>query len=346
MKKLIVTSTRTHAGKTTIGTGIALNSGANCGFFKPLGDRPVYEKKTLVDRDVEVFNAWLGLDIEPSECCIGFEHEKVRSSCQPDGTNKTLADRFDKISAGKELMIIESGRNFTFGSSLCLDAGSLAKTLDADILLVAQGDAHLIIDKVITASKVFGSGDSRLAGVVINKVEKEDETPLEEEIIPALEEENITYLGHVPKIRQLEKARVGLVVERLHAKLVAGSGGLDKEIERVLVGALSADAALRMPVFQSRGKMLITGGDRTDLILVSLSEDTSGIILTNNVLPHPRILSKADQLNVPIISVPMDTYTTAKMVEHIVAELLPEDKDKMELIKNEVKKGIKLDNIL
>ena len=198
----------------------------------------------------------------------------------------------------------------------------------------------------MAASKIFDSAGSRLAGVVINKVENEAEGSLKEEIIPALDEENITYLGHVPKIRQLEKARVSLVVERLHAKLVAGSGGLDKEIEQVLVGALSADAALRMPAFQSQGKMLITGGDRTDLILVSLSEDTSGIILTNNVLPHPRILSKADQLNVPIISVPMDTYTTAKMVEHIVAELLPEDKDKMELIKDIVRKGIKLDKIL
>ena len=129
MKKLIITSTRTHAGKTTIGTGIALNSGKNCGYFKPLGDRPVYDKKTLVDRDTEVFKVWLGLDMEPAECCIGFEHEKVRSSCEADGTNKTLADKFAGVSAGRELMIVETGRNFTFGSSLCMDANSIARTL-------------------------------------------------------------------------------------------------------------------------------------------------------------------------------------------------------------------------
>ena len=135
-------------------------------------------------------------------------------------------------------------------------------------------------------------------------------------------------------------------MEKLHAKLVAGANGLDKRIQKVMVGALSAYAALRMPAFQNEGKMLITGGDRVDLILVSLSEDTAGIILTNNVLPHPRILSKADQLNVPIMSVPMDTYTTAKMVEHIVAELMPDDIEKKELIKNLVKDGVMLDMIL
>ena len=346
MKKLIITSTRTHAGKTTIGAGIALNADMKCGYFKPLGDKPVYTKKTLLDRDTEVFNEWLGLDIDPNDCCIGFEHEKIRSSCQLEGASQTLIDKFEKVSAGKELMIIESGRNFTFGSSLCMDADSLGNTLGGDIILVTEGDARLIIDKVIAAAKVFRSTDSKLAGVIVNKVSEEDEYMLDEDIIPALDEENVNYLGHVPLHPELEKARTALVVEKLHAKLVAGANGLDKRIQKVMVGALSADAALRMPAFQNEGKMLITGGDRVDLILVSLSEDTAGIILTNNVLPHPRILSKADQLNVPIMSVPMDTYTTAKMVEHIVAELMPDDIEKKELIKNLVKDGVILDKIL
>ena len=346
MKKLIITSTRTHAGKTTIGTGIAMNSDMECGYFKPLGDRPIYTKKTLLDRDTEVFKEWMGLDVDPNDCSIGFEHEKVRSSCKLEGASQTLIDKFEKVSAGKELMIIESGRNFTFGSSLCMDADSLANTLGGDIILVAEGGVRLIIDKVIAASKVFRSTDSKLAGVIINKVHKEDAHMLDEDIIPALEEENINYLGHVPLHPDLEKARASLVLEKLNAKLVAGSGGLDKRIQKVMVGALSADAALRMPDFQNEGKMLITGGDRVDLILVTLSEDTAGIILTNNVLPHPRILSKADELNVPVMSVPMDTYTTAKMVEHIVAELLPDDLDKKELIKGLVKDGVKLDMIL
>ncbi len=346
MKKLIITSTRTHAGKTTIGTGIALNSDMKCGYFKPLGDKPVYTKKTLLDRDTEVFNEWLGLDIDPNDCCIGFEHEKVSSSCKLAGADETLKERFANISEGKDMMIIESGRNYTFGSSLCMDADSLGNTFGGDIILVAQGDARLVIDKVIGAAKVFRSTDSKLAGVIVNKLKDEDRQMLDDEIIPALEEENIDYLGYVPHAMELEKAKVSLVVDKLHAKLVAGAGGLEKQIQKVMVGALSADAALRMPAFQNEGKMLITGGDRVDLILVSLAEDTAGIILTNNVLPHPRILSKADQLNVPVMSVPMDTYTTAKMVEHIVAELMPADEDKKELIRNLVKENVMLDKIL
>jgi len=92
--------------------------------------------------------------------------------------------------------------------------------------------------------------------------------------------------------------------------------------------------------------MLITGGDRVDLIFASLNSDTAGIILTNNILPHPKVIAKADNMNIPIISVAMDTYTTAKSVDKIISEIRPDDEDKKLLIQDLAKKELDIDAIL
>ena len=92
--------------------------------------------------------------------------------------------------------------------------------------------------------------------------------------------------------------------------------------------------------------MLITGGDRVDLIFASLNTDTAGIILTNNILPHPKVIAKADDLNIPLISVSMDTYTTAKSVDKIISEIRPDDEEKRQIITEMTKKELDIDGIL
>ncbi len=346
MKKLIVTSTRTYGGKTAIGMGIALNSGRKVGYLKPVGDRPVYEKKKLIDLDVKLFVDWLDIGHELEECCLGFEDEGLTSTIEKQGLAPALCQRMEMVSKDSELAIIETGRNYSFGGSFSLDSGSLAKELDSEIILVAEGDPNLIIDKVLAASRTFKTQGAGLAGVVVNKIKEDEMDDLKSQIKPAFDKEGIKLLGMVPYIPQLDVMTASLVLEKLHAKLVAGSKGIDKKIDSVLVGALSADAAMKMAAFQTQNKMLITGGDRVDLIIVSLTAETSGLVLTNNILPHPRVLAKAEQLDIPVLSVPMDTFTTAKMVEHMVAEIRPEDEEKRALIAEKVKNSIDIDALI
>jgi len=161
-----------------------------------------------------------------------------------------------------------------------------------------------------------------------------------------MEKKGIKLLGIFPKRYELERGHVRLILDKLNAKLLAGSEGLDNIVESVQVGALSAEQAMKMPTFFRDNKVLITGGDRVDLIFACLNMKTSGIVLTNNILPHPKIIAKADDLNIPVISVHMDTYTTAKAIEKIIAEIGPGDEDKKQLIKDMAKKELDMDAIL
>ncbi len=345
MKSLTITSTRTAAGKTTVGLGIALNANVKCGYLKPYGDHLVYSKKNLNDMDAMVFQDWLGLNEKTLECTLGYDSDKIISHWNSQELTGVLKKKFHCAAEGMDRVLVESGRNFSFGGFMGMDSITLAETFDSDVLLVADGDVHLILDKVLAVQKCL-EGRAKLKGIVINKVDVEDRERIENEVPPILNRFGIKLFGILPNQHILERGNVELVLDRLNAKLVAGSEGLDNQIDKVQVGALSANQAMKMPHFYHKNKMLITGGDRVDLIFASLNTDTAGIVLTNNILPHPKVMAKADDLNIPIISVAMDTYTTAKAVDNIISEIRPDDEDKKQIIKEMAKKELDIDAIL
>jgi BioD-like phosphotransacetylase family protein len=345
MKSLTITSSRTAAGKTTVGLGIALNAGLKCGYYKPYGDHLVYSKKSIHDLDAMVFHDWLGMGNEVLESTLGFDADKIISHWNPQELDIVLKKNYDAVAKGKGMIIVETARNYSFGGHMDLDSVSLAQKFDSELVLVADGDVPLILDKVLAISKC-AENIVKLKGIVINKVSDEDREKIEIEVPPVLERKGIKLLGILPRRTELEWGHMRLVLEKLNAKLIAGSDGLGNIVKTVQVGALSAEQAMKMPNFFRENKVLITGGDRVDLIFACLSQETAGIVLTNNILPHPKVIAKADDMNIPIISVHMDTYTTAKAVEKIIAEIAPGEEEKKTLIKNMAKKELDMDAIL
>ncbi len=345
MRSLLITSTRKAAGKTTVGLGIALNSAVKCGYFKPLGDHLVYSKKSLMDLDATVFREWLGLDKDVETSSLGFDPGKIMSHWNLEELDIVLKERYDSMAKGVDLMLVETGCNYSYGGMMGMDSITLANKFGADMLLVAGGGVDLVVDKVLAVSRCL-ENNARLLGVIINKCDDDERTRMEEEVVPILDEAGIEVLGILPRERMLELVGIDHILDKLGAKLVAGSEGLENIVDKVLVGALSADRALAMPTFHQKNKLIITGGDRVDLIFASLNEDTSGIVLTNNILPHPKVMAKADELRIPLMSVPMDTYTTAKAVFNIIAEIGPSDTDKKHLIKEMVSRELDIKRIL
>jgi hypothetical protein len=109
-----------------------------------------------------------------------------------------------------------------------------------------------------------------------------------------------------------------------------------------VIGAWSANVFLQNPLFKEENKLVITGGDRTDMILASLESDTSAIILTNNILPPSNIISKASERNIPLLMVFSDTYQTAKQIDSLEPLLTKDDVEKIDLLKELVKKHVNL----
>jgi len=112
-----------------------------------------------------------------------------------------------------------------------------------------------------------------------------------------------------------------------------------------LVGAMSANVALRLPIFQKENKIVITGGDRSDMILAALETNSVGVVLTGNLTPPSNLLSKASDLNIPLLLVSEDTFRAAQHIDNMEVLLSKDDTEKIDLLEQLVKQHINIKEI-
>jgi len=209
------------------------------------------------------------------------------------------------------------------------------------VVIVAGGEEDEIADDLAFLKRFISAEEAHVGGVIINKVKKPADfkaTHLEE-----IKQLGIPVFGIVPYEPELMTLSVSTVAEKLFARVIAGEGGLNRTIRNVLVGAMSVGSALGNPAFSKPDKLIITPGDRSDMILAA--GGTSCILLTNNIVPPANVITRATEQGVPLLLVPHDTYTTAMQVDRIEPLLTPEDGDKVALLTRLVKENVDLDAI-
>ena len=91
---------------------------------------------------------------------------------------------------------------------------------------------------------------------------------------------------------------------------------------------------------------MITGGDKSDMILAALERDTAGIIITNDIVPHQNIISRANERGIPILLVGMDTFKTAKTIDDMEALLKKDDTEKIQLLSQLIKEHTRVEDFL
>ena len=338
MEKLVIASVRKSAGKTSVAVGLAKAQKGKAGYMKPFGDRLLYRKKRLWDYDSAVMANLLGLDQNPEDITIGFEHSKLRYMFDAQSTKDKLAEIAKASGSGKDVLYVEGGKDISYGMSVNLDAISVARAVDAKLLFVVSGDADAIVDDVTFVKRHMDLKGIKFSGVIINKVA--DPQDFRDTYLPRVAETGVQVLGVIPSLPELSHFSVSYLADRLFAKVITAEGAMNKTVENIFIGAMSATAALQNPLFKKAGKLIITSGDRSDMILAALDTDTAGIIVTNNVLPPSSIISKAAEKNIPLLVVPGDTYATAKQIEGLEPLLTKDDTAKVELLAQTVKKNV------
>lgn len=331
---------RKSAGKTSIIVGIAGALKKKMAYLKPFGERLLYRKKRLWDYDSALITHIFGLQEDPVDMSIGFDHSKLRYMYDEEGTRQKLLETIVHISRDKEILFIEGGKDLTYGISIYLDTLSLARYTGGKLFIVVSGEEDTILDEILFLKKHVDLTGVPLGGIIVNKVQNLDE--FQNTHLPVINKMGVRVIGVIPYQSELTCFSVYYLADRLFAKVITGEGGLKRVVKNIIIGAWSANVFLQNPVFKKENKLVITGGDRTDMILASLESDTSGIILTNNILPPSNIISKATERNIPLLMVFSDTYQTAKQIENLEPLLTKDDTDKVELLKELCRKHVDL----
>jgi dethiobiotin synthetase len=289
MDRIIMASMNRGAGKTSLIIGLAKALKKSFGYLKPLGDRMIYREKKMWDYDADLVTRIFGMHEEPELLTLGFEHSKLRYMYDDEGRKKKLHEMV--AHANKDILFVEGGNRMRYGVSLGLDAFSLAKDIGGQLVIVIEGHEDTLLDDAIFIKRYLDTSQFVLKGLIFNKVRNVED--FESIYFKKITDEGIPVLGVIPYQKELTYLTARFLAERLFAKVITGEMGLHRVIKSILIGAMSVNALFQTSLFQREGKLVITSGDRADMILAAIESDTSCVVITNNILPSSNIISKA-----------------------------------------------------
>jgi hypothetical protein len=166
-----------------------------------------------------------------------------------------------------------------------------------------------------------------------------------EKIKPFVVENGLHFCGVIYQNRELFSPTVREILKELDGELLYGEDHLDRLVDQFLIGAMTPDNALKW-FRRAKNLGVITSGDRADICMAALETDTNLLILTGGHGPDIRTISRAKEVEVPILMTAHDTYTTAQIVHGLVGTVTPENKGKIELIKKTIGDALNLDCVI
>jgi uncharacterized protein len=343
MKNIIIGSVSEDAGKTSfiVGLGKAINQ--KFAYLKPFGDRLVYRKKRLWDYDSALITNIFGLEESSEDMTIGFEHSKLRYMYDEASTKAKLLEMVHHLGDAGSVLLTEGGKDLTYGASVRLDTLSLVEYMGGKLIIVVSGDEGSVIDDITFLKKYVNLANIDY-GVVINKVSNLED--YKNTHLRDIKEMGVQVLGIIPFEQRLTQVSMSYIAEKIQARVIGGESGLNRRVKNVFVGAMSGDTAARMPLWKKENKLVITGGDRTDMIVAATEPGTAGIILTNNILPSHNLIARAADLNIPVLLVPLDTFLASKQIDDMTPLLTRDDTERIDLLKKLVEENVDIRSII
>ena len=153
-KKLFVAATGQHKGKTTCTLGIAAvlkAHGFNVGYCKPVGQNHILIGDQTVDKDVVLFEGILDFDTQPDIHSPVIIASGVTSEFINDPSKFLFKERILEAAAYLEneydVVVYEGTGHAGVGSIVGLSNAQVAKMLDAEVIVVAEGGIGSTFDR-------------------------------------------------------------------------------------------------------------------------------------------------------------------------------------------------------
>lgn len=338
-KGIYVAAAEPRSGKSVVVLGmmeLLSRRTRRAGFF-----RPVIKERFQPDNLIQLIGKHYGLKF-PYESMYGCTYEDVRE-CTAQGRLedllKLIMEKYQRLQSECGVVLC-AGTDFSgVVAPLEFEVNiEIANNLGCFLILVINGEgreAAEITDGARLHLENLDEKNSDVLALVVNRVDPGGLEAVKRSLRGVLREGILAYA--IPEHPILAHPTVGEIARALNAELVRG--GPESSHREVMHYKV---AAMELPHFLDHveeGSLIITPGDRSDIILGSLVADASqtypqiaGLVLTGNFRPAPqvqRLLDGHKQSPVPIYSVATDTFTTAMRVNSLQGAILPESTRKI-----------------
>ncbi len=369
MKPIIIyiAGSRQHSGKTVTSIGLlSLLSrefpAEQLGYLKPVGQEVVNLStgKTL-DKDAVIIDAFTvvpALEMEiisPVQLPAGFTKGFLASDNQ-DQYTASLSDKIkNAISflSNKKIIIAEGTGHPGVGGIVGLSNAQVCNMIGADILYISEGGIGKALDKMEVDLCYFKHYNSRVRGILFNKVipEKVDQTRqyLTEDLINrrfrTVKDIPIHILGFLPRIDRILNPSMNVLRSRFKKHKVIGNPN-DKQwkipLNKIKVISLVAEA-LHLEKYIEPGDVILIAAssrNRSSRIIRYANRMKSylgGLILTSGETTTllPEIETQVKESGIPAILVREDTAIAEQIVSNSYTNTKIQiyDEEKVGLIK-------------
>jgi BioD-like phosphotransacetylase family protein len=319
---LLVGSPEAYSGKSAIILGLAhlfQEQGVDIAYGKPMGTCLSESEADTLDEDVRFIAATLNLPegrLRPTLLSLDADTIARRIRGEDPANYQQALAAYERIQGGS-LVLLEGPGTLDEGYLFDLTLPQMAEVLDAPVLLVSRYHSDLVVDSLLASHRVLGD---RLQGVLLNDVPLDQMDAVEDNVRSFLESKGIPVLAVLPRSDLLRSVSVAELVHQLNAEVLCRPDRLDLMVESLKIGAMNVNAALKY-FRKSHNMAVVTGGDRPDIQLAALETSTHCLILTGQIPPTPAVLSRAEDLEVPILSVDLDTLTTVEIIDRTFGQV-------------------------
>lgn len=344
MHTFFIAPTGFGVGLTSISLGLvgALErSGLKVGFFKPIAQPHAGDLGP--ERSSELIARTHGLH---SPKPLPLSHvERMLGDGQLDELLEEIISLYQQAAVGKDVVIVEGMVPTRHASYAARVNFHLAKSLDADVILVsAPEDESLteLSDRVEIQAQLFGGPkDPKVLGVILNKVRSEDGIDAFaerlEDLSPLLKSGDFRLLGCIPWQDELNAPRTKDVAELLGARILNAG---DYEQRRMMKIVLCARAVANSVQLLKPGTLVVTPGDRDDIILSAClaamnGVPLAGLLLCSDFAPDPRIMELCQGAlasGLPVMTVSTGSYDTATHLNRLNKEIPLDDRERSEKV--------------
>ncbi len=329
MTNLYITGTARRSGKSALSLGFMdrlTAAGGSAAYFRPI-------ITDVEDRVLQLMLTRYGTELEHSAHygLLARDAHRLLAVGNKNEVIKSVLDRFHVLSKQHRNILCE-GTDFSKslpGADLDFNL-ELANHLGCQVVVIIDGyqrDEEQLLEDLQSLQETLAEHHSQVFALFINRVDPSLSEVARDRLKAAVQNDvGIYLLKHQPV---LDMPTVGDVARTLGARLLVGTPtSMEREVSHYLI------AAMELPHFLqhlTNGSLVITPGDRNDVILGCLLADTSseyphiaGILLTGGLRPAAEVMKLVKGLggrNLPILLVEGDTFTTATAVDEVESQL-------------------------
>jgi BioD-like phosphotransacetylase family protein len=146
----------------------------------------------------------------------------------------------------------------------------------------------------------------------------------------------------------LSRPTIAAIQEELKARSLNNSRQFDNMVASVVIGAMSAQNAVS---HFKRGTLVITPGDREDIVLAAAAANEqgrqlAGMVLTEKIKPVNGVLRVIEKAPFPVLLAEEDSYEVASQVHNLIVKTHAADTEKISVIRDLIASHVDVNKIL